>query len=80
MSKLTNAEGAIGKAMREMRKAESQCAKLRTMNAELQGAAREALWFLQNGEIQANGERHPYTKWFETVRRLRRVIVANEGN
>lgn len=78
MSKLANTEGAIGKAIREMRKAESQCARLRTMNAELLEAAREALWFLQNGELVANGERHPYTKWYETVCRLRRVIVAND--
>jgi len=80
MSKLASAEGSIGKAMREMQKTESECAKLRTMNAEFREAAREALWFLQNGEIQANGERHPYTKWFDTVCRLRRLILANEAN
>ena len=71
---------SLGQVMREMQKTRSECTRLRTVNTELLGVAREALWFLQNGEIQPNGERHPHTKWFEAVGELRRVIAANEEN
>jgi hypothetical protein len=77
MTQLIQAAGAPNKTRRKIRKEESEYLRLRRLNAELLEVAQEALWFLQNGEIQPNGERHPHTMWYETVRRLRRLISEN---